>query len=211
VDRGLARGRALVARLVGEIVEARRNAGLSQQTLSQLVGCSQSEISRLEHLQRRDEVAMVRLAQVAAVMGLDLSAGLHPVGEAIRDKGHQLLIARFVRQLSPTWRVAREVPLPNVGDPRAWDLVLRMDGCVVGIEAETRVRDIQALARRMHVRQRDGGTMAVLLTLAESAHNRRVLPELVEALGSEFGTSSRATLRALREGRPVTGSGVLML
>lgn len=121
------------------------------------------------------------------------------------------MIARFVAVIGSAWRVAREVPLPNPGDARAWDLVLRIGGFIVGVEIETRVRDIQALARRMHIRQRDGGTTAVLMVLAATAHNRRMLPQLLEALGREFATSPRVLLRALREGRPLPGSGVILL
>jgi hypothetical protein len=158
-----------------------------------------------------DDVSVVDLAQVAAILGFELSMGVHPVGEPLRDKGHQALLARFVAGLSEAWRVAREVPLPNLGDPRAWDLVLRIGSCIVGVEAETRVRDVQALARRMHVRQRDGGATAVVLALAETANNRRVLPGLFEALGPGFAASPRAVLRALRGGRPIPGSAVILL
>ncbi len=55
------------------------------------------------------------------------------------------------------------------------------------------------------------GTEVVILVLAETAHNRRVLPELLEALGPEFATPGRQILRALREGRPVPSSGVILL
>lgn len=196
---------------MAELVSARLLAGLSQASVGRMVGWSQPEVSRFEHLLRRDSISVVEVSQMAAVLGLDLSAGLHPVGEPLRDKGHQVLIGRFTELLNAGWRVAREVPLPNPGDPRAWDLVLRLEGCVVGVEAETRVRDIQALARRLHVRQRDGGTSVVLLVLAESVHNRQVLSELLVALGPEFAGAPRATLRSLRDGRPVAGSGVLLL
>jgi hypothetical protein len=165
----------------------------------------------MERLVSPEQISIVELAQAAVMLGLELSAGLHPMGEPVRDKGHQALIARFVAVLGSAWQVAREVPLPNVGDPRAWDLVLRVARCIVGIEAETRVRDVQALARRMHVRQRDGGTTLVLLVLVESVHNRRVLPELLRALGPEFATSPRAVLNALRAGRPIPGSAVILL
>ena len=196
---------------MGELVEARRQAGVSQDLLAALLRWSQPALSRFERLVRRDATSIVELAQVASLLGLELSAGLHPVGEPLRDKGHQALIGRFVAYLSAAWRVAREVPLPNPGDPRAWDLVLRAASCIVGVEAETRVRDVQALARRIHIRQRDGGADRIVIVLAESAHNRRVLPQLVEALGAEFATSPRTTLRALRDGRAIPGSAVILL
>ena len=151
------------------------------------------------------------LAAAASVLGLELGAGLFPVGEAIRDNGHQAVIGRFRAQLSPAFRVAAEVLLPNPGDRRAWDLVLRLPGQIIGVEVETRVRDIQWLVRRMHEREREGGADVVLLVLADTRANRALLRELLAALGPAYATSSRATLRALRTGQPLSGSGVILV
>src|SRR4051794_16147402 len=206
-DRGRARGRLLVGKLVGELITARRTAGISQVAVAQHVGCSQSEISRLERLVSIDDVSLVRVCEIAAVLGLDVSVGLHPNGDQLRDQGHQRLIARFVARLGNGWRAAREVPFPRHGDPRSWDLVLRSAGLaatsrhqVVGVEAETRIRDVQALTRRIRERERDGGTDVVVLVLSDSAVNRRLLPELLDALGPSFSISPRALLNALKSG-----------
>jgi hypothetical protein len=104
-----------------------------------------------------------------------------------------------------------EVLLPNPGDRRSWDLLLRLEAQRVGAELETRVRDVQRLVRHTRERERDGGVDHVLLVLSASAHKRRMLPKLLEALGREFATRPRLILRALREGRPVPGSGVILL
>ncbi|MDL2334726.1 MAG: hypothetical protein QFC55_01670 [Chloroflexota bacterium] len=156
-------------------------------------------------------VSLVDLAKVGSILGLGLSASMHPVGEAIRDAGHQVLAARFRAILAPAWRVTAEVLLPNVGDRRSWDMLLRLGVQLVGVELETRVRDVQWLVRRMRERERDGGVNHLLLVLSASAHNRRVLPELIEALGPEFATPPRQLMRALREGRTIPGSGVILL
>jgi transcriptional regulator with XRE-family HTH domain len=211
LNRGTGRGKALTARVVAELVEARKTAGVSQRAVANLLGWSRSDLSRVERLVQPGSISLIDLSQCAAVLGLELSVGLHPAGEPIRDKGHQVLIRRFLQNVAPGWRVDREVPLPNLHDPRAWDVVLRIVGCVVGVEAETRVRDVQALVRRMRQRQRDGGAGVIVLVLADTAHNRRVLPELLEGLGQEFATSPGVVLRALREGRPMPGSGVILL
>lgn len=52
---------------------------------------------------------------------------------------------------------------------------------------------------------------AMVLALADTRSNRALLPELLEALGPEFATPPRQLLRALREGRPMPGSGVILL
>jgi hypothetical protein len=151
------------------------------------------------------------IAGVAAVLGLEFAASLHPAGESIRDKGHQVLLARALTLLNPVWRISRELPFANLGDPRTWDAGLRIPEQSVGLEAETRVRDVQALVRKMHHRERDGGMDEIVLVLARTAHNRRVLPELQQALGPEFATPARVILKALREERPLPGSGVILL
>jgi hypothetical protein len=117
----------------------------------------------------------------------------------------------FRSVLSDAWRVAAEVPLPTLGDRRSWDLLLRMPGQLIGIEAETRLRDIQGFVRRVREREREGGANTILIVLAESAHNRRVLPQLLEALGPRYSTSARVLLKALREGKPLAGSGVVLI
>lgn len=151
------------------------------------------------------------LALVGALLGLEVSIGLHPVADVLRDAGHLRLARRFRSILAPGFRVAAEVLLPRVGDRRAWDLLLRLGSQLVGVELETRIRDTQWLVRRIRERERDGGADVALLVLSDSAVNRRLLPDLLEALGSEFGTSSRSILSALRSGRPLPGSGVILV
>jgi len=210
-DRGRAKARFVVAKLVGELVEARRMAGLSQTALAGLVGWSQPEVSRFEHLVRRDTVTFDAIARVAANLGLELGANLFPIGDPVRDKGHQALIRRLRAILAKAWRVVAEMPLPNPRDARSWDLGLRLEAQRVGVEAETAIRDVQRLVRRMRARERDGGMDEVVLLLAGTRGNRALLPQLLEALGPRFQTSRRQILSALREGRPIPGSGVILL
>jgi transcriptional regulator with XRE-family HTH domain len=211
VDRGRRRGREIVRQVVAELVGERRAAGVSQDRIAAQLGTSQSEISRLERLVTPDAVSAVDLCAYGALLGFDLVARLYRNSDEPVDAGHQKLIARFTAQLHPSWRVGREIPLPHVGDRRSWDLLLRLADHIVGIEAETRVRDVQRLVRRLRERQRDGGAHRIVLALADTAANRRVVPELIEALGPEFQTSARDLLGALRRGVPLSGSDVVVL
>lgn len=127
------------------------------------------------------------------------------------DRGQQALIGRFRRLPPATCPISAELPFPNLGDPHTWDLVVRLPGQLVGVECETRIRDIQAIARRMHRRERDGGVDVVLLALGRSVHNRRHVDELRASLGPVFQHSPRLVLDALRHGRPVPGSAVILL
>ena len=210
-DRGRKRGRSIAVRLIGEAIVARQSAGLSQRSLARLLGCSQAEVSRIERLKTIERVSLVDIAAIAAVLGLELGAHLYPAGVPIRDSGHQALLGRFRATLAEIWLAEAEQLLPGPGEARAWDLVLSVRGCVVGVEAETRVRDVQAFVRRIRERERDGGVAVIVIVLAESAHNRRVLPELLEALGPAYATSPRRVLNALREGRALSGSGLILV
>jgi hypothetical protein len=98
-----------------------------------------------------------------------------------------------------------------MGDRLSWDLVIRLADQLVGVEVETRIRDVQHLVRRMRERQRDGGADVIVLVLSDSAVNRRLIAELLEVLGPDFATSPRALLSALRSGRSLPGSGVILI
>ncbi len=107
-----------------------------------------------------------------------------------------------------------EVLLPGIGDRRSWDRLLRLIGNesqIVGADLETRIRDVQALVRRTRERERDGGVDEILLVLSDSATNRLLIGQLREALGDRYSTRPRAVLAALREGRRLPGSGVVIL
>jgi hypothetical protein len=151
--------------------------------------CSQPNLWRLEANQV-EAVTVVRLAEMASILGLELSIGLHPIGDPIRDKGQQALANRFDSLLSPRWAVTNETLLPLPGDLRSWNKLLRLAGTsdrsgayLVGVDLETRIRDVQALVRRTHLRERDGGLNAILIVLSDSATNRRHVGQFREALG----------------------------
>ncbi len=208
---GRRRGRETVRRVVSELVEARRIASASQETVAREIGRSQSDVSRLERLVAIDRVSMVEISEIASLLGLELSVGLHPAGEPLRDKGHQALLGRFRAELSPAFKVLAEVPLPTPGDRRSWDLLLRLPAQLIGVEAETRIRDMQRLVRHVRQRERDGGVNAIVVVLASTRTNRLLVEELRLALGPTYATSPRAILRSLRSGQAIPGSGVVML
>ncbi|MDQ3937322.1 MAG: helix-turn-helix transcriptional regulator [Chloroflexota bacterium] len=199
------------SQLIYELREQRISLGLSQRALASELGCSQSEYSRLERTSQPGNVSFVRVAEVASLLGLTLSASLHPEGEPIRDKGHQALISRFRALLSASFKVRAEVPLPGPGDPRVWDLVLTLGHVLFGVEAETRIRDMQRLVRRIHQRERHGGVDEIIVLLSDSQVNRRLAPDLRMALGERFATTPRQLLRVLRSGTLPPGSGVLLM
>jgi transcriptional regulator with XRE-family HTH domain len=209
-QRGRRQGDMIVRRLATELRTARLTAGLSQEALAELAGWTQTEISRFER-NLFTNVSVPRVAQLAAVVGLDMSATLHVFAEPVADRGQQAAIERFLTHVSPSYRRAREVLLPNPGDRRSWDLLLRLDAQRVGVEVETRIRDIQVLVRRIRERERDGGVDEILIVVSDTAHNRALVAELRDALGSRFATTPRVLLAALRAGAVLPGSGVILV
>ena len=151
------------------------------------------------------------MSQVTSILGLELTASLYPEGEPLQDRGHQALLKRVRDACSAAFRIAAEVPLPTPADPRAWDLVLRLGETVIGVEAETRLRDMQAFVRRIHQRELNGGVDEILIVLSASAFNRSIATELRHTLGERHATPPRALLRALRYGTQLPGSGVILI
>jgi len=186
-----------------ELKQRRELLAVSQRTLASELGVSQPHIWRLEAGQA--EPSVVEVAEMASVLGLELSVGLHELGDPIRDKGQQALAKRFEALLAPVWRVTSETLLPNLGDQRSWDKLLRLTAEQlprqrVGVDLETRIRDIQALVRRTRLRERDGGVDRILLVLCDSANNRRMVDELRATLGSAYATSPRSPLEGPARG-----------
>jgi hypothetical protein len=186
---------------------------VSMDALAQHLGCSQSSASR--RLTNPAAATVVGLSEIASVLGLELSIGLHPIGDPIRDSGQRAVGRRLSSVIGPAWRVTDEAPLPIAGDQRAWDKLLRLRDSeplhLVGVDIESRIRDIQALVRRTRLREKDGRVDAILVVLGDTATNRRLADELREALGPDYATPPREILAALRDGRRLPGSGVILI
>lgn len=212
-ERGHRRGRMLVGRTLDELRRVRVGAGVSREQMARELAWSPSALARTE-ADVLDDVGVIRLSAMASALGMELSLGLHPIGDPIRDKGQQALGRRFDALLGPVWQVMDEAPLPLPGDRRAWDKLLRLRGAepryLVGVDLETRIRDIQQLVRRTRLRERDGGVDQILIALSDSATNRRLVGQLREALGPGYATGPRLILRGLKMSRPLPGSGVIL-
>ena len=221
IDRAVARGRTTVADLCRELENARIACGLGYADLGRAVGISGQQAARICRGGSPD-VSIVRLAALLAAVGLDLSARAYPGGPPVRDRAHLALLGRLRQELpgSLTWRV--EVPVvgdgpnglggsPTWTDRRAWDARIEGSGWRIGVEAETRLGDVQALERRIALKERDGGIGVVLLLVNDTAHNRRILRDLSPGLRPRFPGSTRIALARLRLGQAPTSSTVIVL
>ena len=213
VDVGAERGRELVALATREFVLARTNAGLSQDEVAGALGTSRSQYGQIE-LGRSPDVSIVTAARIAAVLGLTASLRFFPTSEPIRDAAHMALLERLRTRCHRSLRWRTEVPLPGQGDLRAWDAVV--DGFERravrgGIEAETRPVDVQALERKLALKERDGAVVWMILLLADTRHNRTFLRGPGEALKGRFPLEGRRALELLAAGvSPEAGAIVIL-
>jgi hypothetical protein len=210
MDRGREQATRIIASTGGEVRLARRSGGTSIRTASASVGMSETTFGRIERAQLPN-VTVEQLALACASSGLKFAARSYPDGAPVRDVAHMRLLQRLRDQLPAGTVVRTEVPIPILGDLRAWDLQIRLGSEIIGIEAETRLSDVQALDRRIALKIRDSPVTLVMLLLADTTANRRTLAEHRDALRSGFPLDTRAILAALRTGRPPSASGIVVL
>ncbi|MEO8571561.1 MAG: helix-turn-helix domain-containing protein [Chloroflexota bacterium] len=195
-------------RVRNDISQARRGAGLSQDEIGRPCGLSRSQVARIEAGSRRATIR--ELACLGGVVGLDVRLRDYPAGDPIRDAGQLRLLERFRVRLHPALRWSTEVPLPMDGDLRAWDAVIRGTGWRLAIEAETVADDVQALERRLALKQRDGGERHLILLVADTRRNRRALASAPAAF-ADLQLRTRAVLRALGRGDHPGASAIVIL
>jgi Helix-turn-helix domain len=193
-----------------EVRDARLSSGTSQLVAGRRVGMSHAQFGRIERAEL-DELTLDQAARACAAVGLRLIVRAVPGGDPALDAGQLALLERFRRQLPGTIRMDTEVPLLIRGDRRAWDGFLRIAGVAIGVEAEARIRDAQAVDRRVALKRRDGGVEIVILLVADTAANSQMLALHREALRSSFPLDTRQVLAALRKGKAPTDSGIVVL
>jgi transcriptional regulator with XRE-family HTH domain len=193
-----------------EIRKARTSAGTSLSDAAVLAGMSRSQFARVERAEL-PTVSVDQLARACAAVGLRFVARAEVGAGPAIDSGQLAMLARVPKLLPNLPPRATEVPFPNPGDPRAWDAMLRLEGTRIAFEAESRLRDAQALDRRCQTKLRDGAADVLVLLVNDTAHNRAFLAEHREALRSTFPLDGRQVLRALRAGKAPAQNGLLMI
>lgn len=196
---GLQRADTVTRRLGQEGRELRLRIGLSQSDLARALGCTRQWIGRFE-LGRLRVVDLRRVTRLFMFLGHKVVVTAYPTGEPLRDAGQARLLERFNARLSPVWRRFSEAVMPLPGDLRAWDELLR-GPVTIGVEAETRPSDLQAIKRSIAAKQRDSGVDRVVLLVADTTANRRMLREHVGIVRQAFPLDTRSCLAALSAGR----------
>ncbi len=152
------------------------------------------------------------LITIATIDGLKLVVKLYPDGDVIRDAPQTDLLRRLRTRLGDDWRWRYEV-LVATGDQRAWDASATHSATHVTIvvEAETKIRDAQALLRRIALKREAAGSVRVLLVVSDTHVNRAALAAARELFSAEFPCPMRDALRALAEGRVPASDAIIVL
>jgi transcriptional regulator with XRE-family HTH domain len=195
--------------LAAESRRARIGAGLSLRAIETATGIDHVRIWRFEGGDV-DTLSVPQVAAICAVVGLDVRLRAYPAGDPIRDAGQVRLLQRLRPILAPALRWRTEVPLPITGDLRAWDAVIRGPGWWLPVEAETVIEDVQALERKLALKQRDGDARHVIVLVADTRRNRRSLASVPGAFQG-WPLRTREVLAALRAGRDPGASGIVIL
>jgi transcriptional regulator with XRE-family HTH domain len=209
-DAGAARARDVLTRLTAELRAARLGSGLSQRDVAAAAELSRSQLSRIER-GRSPDLTVDTAVRLFAVLGMDLAVRAHPAGDPIRDAAQRALLERLHGRLHRSFHWTTEVPLPIPGDRRAWDATAVGPPCRIGVEAETRLRDLQAVDRRVALKERDGGLDRVVLLVLDSRWNRRVLREAGDSLRSRYPIDGWRALELLAAGADPGGNAVILL
>jgi transcriptional regulator with XRE-family HTH domain len=209
-DRGRQRGLDQVRTIGREIRLARRTLSLSLAAVGQAVGISATELSRIER-GLAPWVSLVLLAQLCAVVGLDLSARAYPGGVPLRDARHGRLLAELFGLIHRSLRRGAEVPMPLRGDQRGWDGWIAGSGWRYGVEVELNPIDGQALLRRIHLKERDSGVNGVILVLPDTRQSRLFRRHFADLLAADFTVPGRRSLELLGAAADPGGSSVVVL
>ena len=209
-DRGQRRGDRLLDELLREIRDARIGRNLSQAAVGRAIGLSDSQVSLIERGGHRD-VRFVLVARMLGVVGLELSARAYPAGGGLRDAAQLALLERLRTRVSGSLSWRSEVPIPTEGDLRAWDAALVCPGLKIGIDAETRIRDIQAVDRRVMLKLRDSGFDRAVLLIGSTRSNRAALHQAGSGPQANYPVATRAALQALAAGEDPGGNCIVVL
>jgi len=188
---------------------SRVGSGPSLRAVGEAAGVDHARIWRFER-GAFGELTYEDVAALGSVVGLEVRLRAYPAGDPIRDAGQTRLLARLRPRLHPSLGWTTEVPLPIVGDLRAWDAVIRGPGWRIGVEAETVLDDLQALERRLALKRRDGDVDHVVLLVADTRRNRRALAGAPAAV-ADLPMRTRDILAPLRDGRDPGASGIVIL
>ena len=172
-------------------------------------GLSEDKVWKIEN-NRAPALSFRDAAQLAAVLGLDLSARFYPSGVRVRDAAQTRHLSSFLGHVGVPLRYRTDVPLPQLAgqrqELRGWDSVIWDQAARTAVELEARLEDLQAMTRRHAMKRRDDPVDNFLLIVVDTAHNRRALGEYGSLLSDLPRLRTATVLSTLEAGNhPPTG------
>lgn len=207
-DRSTRQGQRQLRLTGDEFRERRLFLGLSQAFVAGAARMSRPRYVWIE-AGRISSLTILEFNRIAGVLGLDTSVRLYPGGSGLRDKGQIGRIRRLLEHVRSPLSFRTEVPLPpSAGgiEQRAWDVVLFATAERTAVEVEMRLRDLQALDRRISLKRRDDPSEHFLLAIADTRNNRQILGDIGWSIAGLARLRTVDVLKALEAGRhPATG------
>jgi len=189
-------------------------AGLTQRKLAGLAGLSQQEASKAE--KGATDLSLEARCRLAAAAGHELSLRLYPIATVrLRDSGQLGIAQAIVAVAHPAWRAALEVPVAD-GDRRAADLVLAGGKEIIHIEIERALVDFQAQLRSAQLKREtlaahEGRPIRLVLAVPDTRASRARVAPFADLIARTLPAGSAATWRAIRDGQPLGGDGILFV
>jgi hypothetical protein len=90
-------------------------------------------------------------------------------------------------------------------------MLLRNRGVTVGVEAFSRLRDVQAQVRAAQLKRRDAEVLRLVLLVAATHANRRALASAEALVRGDLRIGTRSALEALASGRDPGGDALVLL
>lgn len=208
-DRSVRRAQTIRRNIGMEVRDARLSAGLSQAEIGRLSHMSGSKVSRIEAA-AADSVTLGDAVILCDAVGLELAARAYPGRGPTRDAPQARRLQRFLGHVGSPIRYRTEVLLPQrpngFPERRAWDAFLEDATGETGVELEQRLYDVQSQTRRIVSKWRDSGAERILVVIADTSGNRRVLSDFPEYFRELPRLGTADVLRSLESGeRPPTG------
>jgi len=202
--------RKAVASIVGDVRQTRISIGLSIQSAAASVGLHRSTFGRIER-NELEEVTIEQLALACAAVGNHLSLRAYPADDPARDAGQLRLLTRFRARLPARVSLRTEVPMPIPADSRALDGLIAIGAARIGVEAEAKLGDIQAIDRRAQLKRRDARLDRLILLVADTRGNREALDRHRAALRESYPLDTKEVLAALTRGEAPAADGIVVL
>ncbi len=211
-QRGERAGRKALSRFAEEVRDRRIELGLSQASVAAAARLSRPRYTKVEAA-RVGTLSIPEATRIASVLGLDLSVRVYPGGDPLRDGASAVRLQALGARVGRPLRFRTEVPLPASPDhpeQRAWDAEVRGAGLRTTFELEMRLRDAQAVERRIALKRRDDPPDRFVLLVAATRHNRQVLADHPGLFPDLPRLRPSTVVRALESGRHPP-SGLILL